>query len=149
MNYVSRLQQWLIWRKKQSTDHVIIWMKVVLAVMCTTWAVVKIRPDYVLQYGIWTHDLCDTGAALYQLSQQANWELVIMLFIHHFTGLFMGGSLLRAHFFTTAQVVHITARITFIHVLNRSSNIWLSYILSRSCNYSNLPWEVLVLRWQF
>ena len=51
--------------------------------------------------------------------------------------------------FTTAQVVHITARITFIHVFIRSSNIWLSHILSRSCNYSNLPWEVLVLRWQF
>ena len=40
-------------------------------------------------YGIWTHDLCDTGAALYQqLSQQANWKLVIMLdllysFLHH------------------------------------------------------------------
>ena len=51
--------------------------------------------------------------------------------------------------FTNAQVVHITARITFIHVFIRSSNIWLSYILSRSCNYSNLPWEVLVLRWQF
>ena len=27
-------------------------------------------------YRIWTHDLCDTGAALYQLSLQANWELV-------------------------------------------------------------------------
>ena len=27
--------------------------------------------------GIRTHDLCDTGAALYQLSYQANWELVI------------------------------------------------------------------------
>ena len=26
-------------------------------------------------YGIWNHDLCDTGAALYQLSKQANWEL--------------------------------------------------------------------------
>ena len=26
-----------------------------------------------------THDLCDTDAALYQLSQKANWELVIML----------------------------------------------------------------------
>ena len=33
--------------------------------------------------------------------------------------------------FTTAQVVHITARITFIHVFIRSSNIWLSYILNR------------------
>ena len=29
---------------------------------------------------IWTHDLCDTGtgAVLYQLSNQANWELVIL-----------------------------------------------------------------------
>ena len=45
------------------------WMKVILAVMCTTWAVVKIRPEKNSGlYGIWTHDLCDTGAALYQLS---------------------------------------------------------------------------------
>ena len=33
--------------------------------------------------------------------------------------------------FTTAQVVHITTRITFVHVFIRSSNIWLSYILNR------------------
>ena len=33
---------------------------------------VKIQPD-----GIRTHDICDTGAVLYQLSYQANWELVI------------------------------------------------------------------------
>ena len=26
--------------------------------------------------GIRTHDLCDTGAVLYQLSYQASWELV-------------------------------------------------------------------------
>ena len=25
-----------------------------------------------------THDLCDAGAVLYQLSYQANWELVIL-----------------------------------------------------------------------
>ena len=31
------------------------------------------------RYGIWNHGFCDTGAVLYQLSQQANWELVIML----------------------------------------------------------------------
>ena len=30
-------------------------------------------------YGIWTHDLCDTGASLYQLSKQANRELVNVL----------------------------------------------------------------------
>ena len=28
--------------------------------------------------GIRTHDLCDAGAVLYQLSYQANWELVIL-----------------------------------------------------------------------
>ena len=28
--------------------------------------------------GIRTHELCDTGAVLYQLSYQANWELVIV-----------------------------------------------------------------------
>ena len=28
--------------------------------------------------GIRTHDLCDTGAVLHQLSYQANWELVIV-----------------------------------------------------------------------
>ena len=28
--------------------------------------------------GIQTDDLCDTGAALYQLSYQANWNLVIV-----------------------------------------------------------------------
>ena len=33
--------------------------------------------------------------------------------------------------FTTAQVVCIIAKITFIHVFIRSSNIWLSYILNR------------------
>ena len=33
-------------------------------------------------YGIWTHDLCDTVAALYQLSQQANWELVMTVVLN-------------------------------------------------------------------
>ena len=27
---------------------------------------------------IWTNDLCDTGAMLYQLSYQANWELNVV-----------------------------------------------------------------------
>ena len=33
-------------------------------------------------YGIWTHNLCDTSAALYQLSQQANWEMVMMVVLN-------------------------------------------------------------------
>ena len=37
--------------------------------MNTTEGVVEIRPEKNLgPYGIWTHNLCDTGAALYQLS---------------------------------------------------------------------------------
>ena len=58
--------------------------------MNTIELVVEIRPEKNSgPYGIWSHDLCDTGAALYQqLSQQANWKLVIMLallysFLHH------------------------------------------------------------------
>ena len=41
--------------------------------MNTNWAVTEIKPEKNSGlYGIWTHDLCDTGAVLYQLSQQAN-----------------------------------------------------------------------------
>ena len=48
-------------------------MKAILAVMNTTWAVVKIRPEKNSGLDkIWIHDLCDTGAVLYQLSLQAN-----------------------------------------------------------------------------
>ena len=50
--------------------------------MSTTELVVERRPKEKKisgPYGIWTHDLCDTGAALYQLSQQAKWELFNML----------------------------------------------------------------------
>ena len=43
--------------------------------MNTTSAVMEINSGL---YGIWTHDLCDTGAMLYQLSKLPNWELVIM-----------------------------------------------------------------------
>ena len=40
----------------------------------------KIRPEKNSGlYGIWTYDLCDTGAVLYQMSEQANWELVTVL----------------------------------------------------------------------
>ena len=58
--------------------------------MNITELVLEIRPKKNSgPYGIWTHDLYDTGAALYQqLSQQANWKLVNMLdllysFLHH------------------------------------------------------------------
>ena len=28
--------------------------------------------------GIWTHDLCDTGAVVYHLSSQTDWERVVL-----------------------------------------------------------------------
>ena len=37
-------------------------MKAILAVMNTTWAVVKIRPKKFRPVGIWTHDLFDTDS---------------------------------------------------------------------------------------
>ena len=48
--------------------------------MKAIFAVVKIRLEKNSGlYEIWTHDLYDTGALLYQLSWQANWKLEIML----------------------------------------------------------------------
>ena len=45
-------------------------MKVIFAVINTTWAVVKIRPEKNSGlYGIWTHDLCNTAAVFHSASQ--------------------------------------------------------------------------------
>ena len=45
--------------------------------MHTTKVVVKLKPEKNAGLnGI--HNLCDTGAVLYQLSYQANWELVTL-----------------------------------------------------------------------
>ena len=45
-------------------------MKAIFAVMNNTQIVVKRRPEKKNSglYGIWTHDLCDTSAVLYQPS---------------------------------------------------------------------------------
>ena len=53
-------------------------MKANFSVMNTSEVVVKIGKNSGL-YGIWTHDLCGSGAVHYQLSWRVNWELVIML----------------------------------------------------------------------
>ena len=51
----------------------------ILAVICATEAVAKGKPERNSDLnGFRTHDLCDAGAVLYQLSYQANWELVIL-----------------------------------------------------------------------
>ena len=58
--------------------NIILNMKAVFAVMNTSKAEVKIRPEKNSGlYGIWIHGLCNTSAVFCQLSQQANWELVI------------------------------------------------------------------------
>ena len=55
----------------------IIWRT--FAVIYTTFAVAKTKPEKNLGlYGI-RFELCDTGAALYQLNEQVNWEQVIEL----------------------------------------------------------------------
>ena len=51
--------------------------RLIIAVMHTTYEVLKLKPDKSSgQNGIRTHDLC--GAVLYQLSYEANWELVTL-----------------------------------------------------------------------
>ena len=40
-------------------------------------AAMRSKPEKDLN-GIWTPDLCDTSAVLYQLSYQANWEPVTL-----------------------------------------------------------------------
>ena len=53
--------------------------KKTIAVTDTTFAVVKRKPDKNQACtGFEPYDLCDTGSALYQLSQQANWKLVML-----------------------------------------------------------------------
>jgi len=54
--------------------------QLIIAVMYTTEAAVKLKPAKIQAstYGIRTHDLCDTGTVLYQLSYQANYELVTL-----------------------------------------------------------------------
>ena len=51
----------------------------IITVIHSTWAVEKLKPEKNSGLnGIRTHDLCDTGAVLYQLSYLANWELAIL-----------------------------------------------------------------------
>ena len=52
----------------------------IMAVIYATFAVAKRKPEKTSGlYGIRTLDLCDAGAALYQLSYQTNWEQVVEL----------------------------------------------------------------------
>ena len=54
-----------------------IWL--IIKVMHTTFTIVKLKPEKNSGLnGIQIYDLCDTGAVLYQLSYQANWELATL-----------------------------------------------------------------------
>lgn len=51
--------------------------KMIIAVINTTWEAVKIKPEKHFDWcGRRTHDLCDTGALLYQLSLGVRDKLV-------------------------------------------------------------------------
>ena len=60
------------------------YMKVIFTVINTTKVVLKTKTEKKKKkdlglYRIWTHDLCDHGVVIYQLSQQASQKLVIVL----------------------------------------------------------------------
>ena len=58
-----------IWKSYMCTAVEETKIESILAVMNTTELVVEIEPEKNSgSYGIWTQDLCDTGAAFYQLS---------------------------------------------------------------------------------
>ena len=60
-------------------ESVKIWLIITVACMHTTYTVVKLKPEKNSGLNrIWTHDLCDTSAVLYQLSYQAIWEMVTL-----------------------------------------------------------------------
>ena len=85
-----------IWKSYIWTADKDVNMKAIFAVMNTTWAVVKIRPEKNSGlYGIWTHDHCTGIAEVMGSNPVQAWI---------FSGLI----------FTTAEVVFITAKIAFI-----------------------------------
>ena len=52
----------------------------IIAVVYTQLHYMKLKPQKNSGLnGIWTHDLCNMGAVLYQLNHQDNWELLKML----------------------------------------------------------------------
>ena len=84
-----------IWKSCMWTADKNVNMKAIFAVMKTTWALVKIRPEINSGlYRIWTHDLWDTGADYSSLHgfiwNQRNDQLPVGMLaqsIEHFTGI--------------------------------------------------------------
>ena len=81
-------------------------------------------------YGIWTHDLCDTGAALHQL--YGSWSVLQRSWVQipHRPEFLLG--LIS----NSSSVAFIAASIAYNSFLHRSANIWFSYISSHS-------WQIL------
>ena len=50
-------------------------VRLIIAIIQTIYTVVKLKPEQNSGLnGIRTYDLCDTGAVLYRLNYQVNWE---------------------------------------------------------------------------
>ena len=95
--------------------NVNLWL--IIAVIDTTWAVVKWKPEKnSCLNGIRTHDLCDTIAVLYRYRRLMGSNPVQAWIFSGFN-------------FTTAQVVYNCDCQPYIHIFLRSSNIW-SFIYS-------------------
>ena len=75
------------------------------------------QANWELVTGIPTHDLCDTGAVLYQLSYKANWELVTGIPTHDFcdTGAVLYQLSYQANWGLYAQVMSSRSREINIH----------------------------------
>ena len=91
--------------------------------------------------GIRTHDLCDTCAVLYQLSYQANWEL-ITLWVRNLPDIFCSG-----FNFTTAYILFL-----FLFCLGGMGCVWPVRILqalkpgnSTSLSVNQCAWQVWIV----
>ena len=115
----------------------------VFAVKNATWQVVKIRPEKISGlYGIWTHDLCDTGAVptSWVYLEPTWWPAPSWLVssvgraLHRYRR-GHGFKLYKPEFlsgliFTTAQVVFITAKISLIFTPFSGVQIYDSHIFT-------------------
>ena len=107
-------------------------LRLIIAVIHTTWAVVKFKPEKNSGLnGIWTHDLCDTGAVLYRLSYQATWEHVCkilnnFLLLNRFLRLGLNENLLPMNFLS--HFFHLVPCIWEFSILKVGSNLHAGFL---------------------
>ena len=82
-------------------------MKVIFAVMNTDYAVVKIRPEKNSGlYRIWTYDLYDTGAVLYQLIWTHLGWAILPYFHYCSSSVYYSDDCFHAHFLNRSSHIH-------------------------------------------